>query len=191
MSIIQQLKDNEKPFGLMSEEMQAKAKRINDVGVFLIWIDGKWRERRNEQFQGDYAYHLRADYEDECPECHGRGYTFNAFHMVPKYPCSRGCKEKGGEPEIVEGETCPRDQCPDMQGYSRRNGEWLALQLAIRYSDFIGFKFEDGGWYDAPIKPVGPDGKLWSGNITVDDIVSGRVTVLHATHVLFMQKKKE
>ncbi len=28
MNIIQQLKDNEKPFGLMSEEMQAKAREL-------------------------------------------------------------------------------------------------------------------------------------------------------------------
>ncbi len=95
------------------------------------------------------------------------------------------------EPVLVECEIQPIAGGLSFIGEVGRKGGELLISNAINSPDHDGFKFEDGSWYDVPIKPVGPDGKLWSGNITVDDIVSGRVQVLHASHVLFRRKKQE
>ncbi len=112
MNIIEQLKKNEKPFGLMSEEMQEKAKMLDATcGVrFCVYSsDGQWGGLKDIDWEGlkdigggfrvSTTYRLHPDYAEECPECGGRGYTYNGFHMVPKSPCSKGCKEKQEEPE--------------------------------------------------------------------------------------------
>ena len=58
------------------------------------------------------------------------------------------------------------------------------------HKDFIGFKFEDGTWYGTPVKPADEDGDSLSwADISIDDIVSGRVKILHAKSVLFRRQK--
>ncbi len=70
-NLIQQLKDNERPFGLMSEEMQEKAKEIECYNFLVYWENGKtirWfptDQYLSKGFMRDKAYRLRADYEDE------------------------------------------------------------------------------------------------------------------------------
>lgn len=158
-NILQQLKDNEKPFGLMSEEMQENIVELGKPWLELfspenggIWLAA---DTTNNMFCGTGTYRLRPDYAEE--------------------------------PEIVE---CVIHDTPLGNRVYTGDGETeIGIQAAARRRNFIGFKFEDGSWHDQSIKPVGPDGKLWSGNITVDDIVSGRVKVLHATHVLFRRSK--
>lgn len=156
-SIIEQLKANEKPFGLMSAEMKKKMHSLGTeyLQVYQIghWLDLKQPLGRIQDMLR-YTYRLRPDYEEE--------------------------------PEIEEWPIFTKD---DERRYKHHladsNDPGTYIDLAPRNVNFIGFKLEDGGWYDAPIKPTGPDGKLWSGNITVDDIVEGRVTIRQATHVLF------
>ncbi len=72
MNIIEALQNNKEPFGLMStddftnEEMRAKAKEIDGVGVFLIfWTDGEWVERTVSGFGDKLTYRLRADYKEK------------------------------------------------------------------------------------------------------------------------------
>ncbi len=69
MTIIQQLKANEKPFILMSEEMQAKAielklSQFQYYGYIYRWYDmnESWDEKPFETLK---VYRLRADYEEE------------------------------------------------------------------------------------------------------------------------------
>ena len=68
--IIQQLKDNEKPFGLMSEEMQEKA---NEIGCteFDYYGTCVWESYLAGDFYNDQACRLRSDYaeEPEIVEC--------------------------------------------------------------------------------------------------------------------------
>ncbi len=63
-NLIQQLKDNEKPFGMMSEEMQEKA---NEIGCteFDYYGANVWESYPCGDFYNDQACRLRADYEDE------------------------------------------------------------------------------------------------------------------------------
>ncbi len=68
--LIQQLKDNEKPFGLMSEEMQEKASQDIANEDFLMWFGKKWSAVYSG-FLDSNTYRLRPDYaeEPEVVEC--------------------------------------------------------------------------------------------------------------------------
>ncbi len=68
-NVIQLLKDNEKPFGLMSEEMQEKAKEIGR-GEFDVYQAQGWGNRCGGELYPANTYRLRADYKDE-PEIVG------------------------------------------------------------------------------------------------------------------------
>ena len=66
--LIEALKNNEKPFGLMSGAMQAKAKEIGDRDSFELYTDCGWgpcvtglRDVVLGVF--DHTYRLRPDYE--------------------------------------------------------------------------------------------------------------------------------
>ncbi len=66
-NLIQQLKDNEKPFGLMSTEMQEKAKAIGFPGNFrtYIWPNfGGIITNLEYGYSGHLTYRLRSDYEE-------------------------------------------------------------------------------------------------------------------------------
>jgi len=89
------------------------------------------------------------------------------------------------EPEIEECEIYR--QSNDL--YFNYHG-MCHLHMAFGDPDFIGFKFEDRVWYGAPIMPVDSSGEQISwANITIDDITSGKVKILDATHVLFRRQK--
>ncbi len=79
MDVIQQLKENCRPFGLMSEEMQEKAKEMDkkDGDKFQRW-QGVWNfnHAKGGGFSTQSAYRLRPDYQEEpeivevrCPLC--------------------------------------------------------------------------------------------------------------------------
>lgn len=115
MSIIEDLKANEKPFGLMSEEMQAKAKEIGcrDGKNFDIYYGagGTWQSPRPYDFQRDRTYRLRPDFQEK--------------------------------PSIVECEVELDDDsgnlyCVDPSGYMPE------IHVVTSRTDFVGFKFEDG-----------------------------------------------
>lgn len=184
-SIIERLKKNQRPFGLMDEEMREKAKEIRKK-EFSYFIDNHWNSAVPEiGFASHKAYRLRDDYEEECPECHGKGYTFHGFHMVPKSPCSRGCKEKGGESEIVECEILPPDD-DDMKWVRISENYTMDFTSCEMHKDFIGFKFEDGTTAVFPLLYKCPKrGEVFTS--TVDDILPNYI-VLHATHVLFRRQ---
>ena len=115
MNIIQQLKKNEKPFGLMSEEMQKKAKAIGPVDFLILSIVGiainwpKWNPFCGGDFVYKETYRLRADYEDE--------------------------------PEIVECEICLKIP-GDYLYYVRRGVDERRLHKAYDDPDFAGSRFK-------------------------------------------------
>lgn len=66
MDIIKALKENEKPFGLMSEEMQVKAKEIGHVKFKVFCSDDDWKFRGpDDEFGTCFTYRLRHDYEEK------------------------------------------------------------------------------------------------------------------------------
>ena len=69
MNILQQLKDNETPFGLMSAKMQAKAWEIGPIAFDQYRWNRGWVPCH--QFFNDNTIRLRADYEEqpEIVEC--------------------------------------------------------------------------------------------------------------------------
>lgn len=74
MTIIEQLKKNEKPFGLMSVEMQEKAREIGAYGNFCIYMNSGFATLdclADYIFEGHVTYRLRDDYEEkpEIVEC--------------------------------------------------------------------------------------------------------------------------
>lgn len=115
--IIEQLKANEKPFGLMSEEMQQRA---TEIGIGEFWVYTEFGQmgllqppvwgKHPKRFEWDHAFRLRPDYE---------------------------------EPEIEECEIYEDGGHLHFQ-YCMFEGNRHAIHQAIDHPDFIGFKFEDG-----------------------------------------------
>ena len=69
-NLIQQLKDNEKPFGLMGEEMQVKAAAMGLLDNFQLFVGPGWGgvfKATGCRFFTEKVYRLRPDYEDEPP----------------------------------------------------------------------------------------------------------------------------
>ena len=69
--LIKALKENEKPFGLMSEEMQDKAKKIGKDTKFERFYASQWNVVNGELFSTNATYRLHPDYEEkpEIVEC--------------------------------------------------------------------------------------------------------------------------
>ena len=149
-NIIQQLKDNEKPFGLMSEEMQEKARLIRRE-EFDVYMSQGWGNRSGSELYPANTYRLRADYEDE-PEIE--------------------------ECEITEEEGHLHFRMPNS---AIRH----SLHQACDHRDFIGFKFEDGVVSGVSIRYL-----LTCGHFNTFALKEfAEVKVIHASHVLFRQKK--
>ena len=62
--IIKALKENEKPFGLMSKEMQDKANKIGPQ-EFQYWANRKWAGPNSYFGPENIAYRLRSNYVEE------------------------------------------------------------------------------------------------------------------------------
>ncbi len=161
-NLIQQLKDNEKPFGLMSEEMQEKARDIPKEYFDVYeanFSDAVWT--RCAKGSGKHciyqAYRLRADYENE--------------------------------PEIVECEIKPNSDGELRYNYRGDSDIWCPFEDAFADPDFIGFKF--GGIKQIINKEVGYSHNDIDilPFVNYDDLKSGRYKVLHATHVLFRRQE--
>ncbi len=167
-NVIQQLKDNEKPFGLMSEEMQVKARGIEPPGNFLFFTPYRpnggieWAIMAGEQneLHNHFTYRLRADYAEK--------------------------------PEIVECEVYT--QKSQRQGFYIivfDFGDTTGLGLA-QYPDGytrVGFKFEDGTVFGKPVKYSVPGITSKGYYAHYDDIKTGQALEHHATAVLFRRTK--
>ncbi len=160
-NILEQLMENEKPFGLMSAEMQEKAReigaKIEHFGCLATDKDEEcWTGGIRGRFVFGLTYRLRPDYEEE--------------------------------PEIVAIEIY---LCPPLKNYFvyDKGANFAAQTLcnAVNDPDFIGFKFESGQVELSPI--VFKSGCSTKSICQFRDLAD--LTVLHATHVLFRQKKQE
>ncbi len=157
MTIIEQLKQNEKPFNRMSKEMQAMAKTL-PWECFVVWgyvgNDDKWIMPASDSFQRLGVYRLLDDYKEE--------------------------------PEIVECEI--EEDGLGKFHYNRLDGiTSCGLSTAVNYSDFIGFKFEDGGILQYPVRYITPATKFTVNCPSLDTLDA--YDIWHATHVLFRRPK--
>ena len=112
--IIQALKENEKAFGLMSEDMRVKARDIGNK-EFCLYTNSHDEWMRITIYQDDfddcYAYCLRSNYEEK--------------------------------PEIVECEIkIGRNDLLYFDRHDGITS--CCVPTATKYPDFIGFKYEDG-----------------------------------------------
>ena len=121
MNIIEQLKANEKPFGLMSEGMQAKAREIGQPEFEMYMKDNTW---------------MRCGV---CNNFHCKKVTDQTYRLRDGY---------AEEPEIVECEIY--ESVTDELCYRRVN-VGKALYKACADPDFIGFKYESGQVEFSPI----------------------------------------
>ncbi len=158
--LIEQLKSNDKPFGLMSEEMQAKAKEIGKGGYFEFYNEsgnsGVWTPNNRDsinEFACDMTYRLRADYtepaEDEYESC-----------------------EISVDPET--GKLC----------YRRHAHVEEFIYTASSLPNFAGYRYEDGKICDTDLRFLDKAGSdLWG--VTLEQIKSGEAIPFRPTHVVF------
>ena len=91
MNIIEQLKQNERPFGRMSEEMQEKAREVRIVN-FVVFNDlCSFTGHIHARFYNNQTYRLHPDYEDE-PEIVECEITEADGHLHFKYTTDDGMR---------------------------------------------------------------------------------------------------
>ncbi len=165
-NLIQQLKDNEKPFGLMSEEMREwmvtveKPEDIEQmvcrVNLKIDWFSMCIKINKGNCNHMEGTFRLRPDYEDE-PEIVECEITLNPETQIWGYKCP--CS---GDPVNAD----LAHSCPGFR--------------------LVGLKFEDG--------LVGPTSMYYSDSAGQAYCKAGdgidEVTILHATHVLFRKKQE-
>jgi len=157
--LIDQLKANEKSFGLMSPEMQAKAKAIGtkDFQTFLGCTEGRWQDASGSWYFSR-TYRLRSDYEEkpEIVECE----IYEKNSVIP-----------GAYIKV----------------YNFGNIKGLGLGQYPNGYERVGFKFEDGTVRPSPVMPFLALGLgRWP---YVSEFQSGEAKTFHATHVLFRRPK--
>lgn len=158
-SVIEQLKKNKRPFGLMTEEMQEKARDIGHTSFKVFCTNLEWQFRGpTDEFVNCYTYRLRPDYKEE------------------------------QKPEIVECEIIPATNLTEPIKFRHYNGNVISVHKAVSQQGFSGFKFGDlkqvinkavgYSHNDVDILPF----------VQYDDLKSGKYKVLHATHVLMRRQ---
>ena len=122
MNILEQLKQNEKPFGLMSEEMQAKAKEIGKTEFDWFRAIGAWESTIGEVFVSGCVYRLRADYEDEneIEECEIFTDKFSGFLR---------CRLEDGLTMDIDA----APHYPDFIGFKFEDGTVLAVSVMYHF----------------------------------------------------------
>ncbi len=121
MNILEQLKENEKPFGLMSEEMRAKQGDM-EKSDFQVFRNGAWMNY-DASFPGcnSFVYRLRPDYEDEpeIVECEIIADGNGKFHY--------------NRPDgITNCSLSTAVNCPDFIGFKFEDG--TVFGLPVKYS---------------------------------------------------------
>ncbi len=163
MDVIQQLKENQRPFGLMSEEMQEKAKEIGAKSEHFGCLatdkeEECWSGGIRGRFVFGFTYRLRPDYAEK-PEIEECEITLNPESNIWGYKCP--CS---GDPVNAD----LAHSCPGFR--------------------LIGFKFEDDPViYDSPIIYSFKDDTFRDAHL--EHLRSGEAKVLDASYVLFRRQE--
>lgn len=161
MNVIKELKNNKSAFGLMSEEMQAKAKEFDLSGFLALVETGDeslcgWIECSNsDTFELLSTYRLRPDYEEK--------------------------------DSVVKWEVyfCEKDFALKFRGNLAEN----FLHVAVDCKGFIGFLYEDGKVTAGPRKYKSKANDMYYDYLPVRWHEAGTAEVLTPTHVLFRSDK--
>lgn len=162
MTIIEQLKANEKPFGLMTNEMQREMVRHKLKGHRQVYSGSSEWEMHDPDtsLNTDDTYRLRADYTEQ--------------------------------PEIVECEIYTKDSSTQgvyIKVYDFGHQKGLGLGQYPDGYKRIGFKFADGTVMGKPVKYSVPGITTRGYFATYEDIVTGQALEHHAIIVLFRGEK--
>jgi len=159
--LIKALKENEKPFGLMSEEMQDKAKKIGKDTKFERFYASQWNVVNGELFSTNATYRLHPDYEEkpEIVECEVKPPDTANMMWVDTSPLA----ERNAGSNTMDFCSC------------------------TMHPDFIGFKYEDGSIQSVPRSFKGErDGEIWGSVLSSEKLSDFKV--LTPTHVVFKKK---
>ena len=164
-TIIQLLKDNWVPFGGWPEFYGEEIGKEMQKNAIAIGFHGNFRLYVHPGFGGiidnvNYAY-------DGCL----------TYRLRPDYE---------EEPEIVECEITEADGHLHFK-YTTDDGMRHAIHQACDHPDFIGFKFEDGGILQYPVRYITPATKFTVNCPSLDTLDA--YDIWHATHVLFRRPK--
>ena len=111
--LIQALKDNEKPFGLMSEEMQAKAREVgyHEFDCHLVQANVKWTRVTSGvgAFEDIRTYRLRPGYQEEA--------------------------------EVEKCEVKLKDTVLQFTKKDKSH-HWFGIHAAVNFPNFIGYLYE-------------------------------------------------
>lgn len=169
-NLIQQLKDNEKPFGLMSEEMREKVKSMAPV----------YLECLSTRSTADNP--IWATCEGSVIDWKDGENIISTFHLFSDYK---------DEPEIVELEiyAIPGPDGFHQDVYDFGGDTEMGLNLVPDGYKCIGFKFEDGKITRWPIRYIDTRHTLLTEITMMSSPWPSFVTVLHAIAVLFRSTK--
>lgn len=153
--LILALKNNEKPFGLMSEAMQAKAKEIERTNFNYYHHSNEWIcTVGSGDFSLDMTYRLRADYTEPVED------EYELVKIEPQ-------KNFGGD-----------------LGYTKPLSESACLSAACDDPNFAGYLYEDGSVYNNSTV-YKKSGCFGGEKTDMDRLNSRSVDVLRPTHVVF------
>lgn len=135
MSIIERLKSNTSPFGLMVPELREVAEKIGKQQMFEYFINGMWWLGGEEDFWVHYTYRLRADFRCQHPE------TKKHHCMNVQICCWCGAEiEPEKKPEWVE---CEIEKHCFRYGFNGpEEGEYARLDAAPGMVGFGGIRYE-------------------------------------------------
>ena len=160
MNMIDRLKANEKPFGLMDKDMQEAAEEIGpeyfEVYITNLSDECRWRTEGvhgkgfDSSCQKAQTYRLRPDYEPE--------------------------------PSIVECKIYELGEKGSLCFHRKGDKPWN-ISNAINYPDFIGFNYQDDTVSGFSKMYRGKSGGASFNAVPFENL--DRYKVLHATHVLF------
>ncbi len=201
MNLIQELKENERPFGLMSEEMQEKAREIG--AEKFIKFHGEGFGTNNGHLEQVFTYRVRPDYAEKPEKANAvfasttdseKDLMNNVVGVTAHCQCGNvfcddvvhGKSQHAEKPEIVE---CEIEEDMDRLWFMPPDEDSEEPRDLIcdvsRYPDFIGFKFEDGVVSGVPVRYL-----LSCGHFNTFAFKElAEVKVLHATAVLFRRQE--
>lgn len=127
--IIEALKANEKPYGLMSEAMQAKAEEIQVHNFLALTVMGEFRQHSLPDFLTCDTFQLSRDYEEkpEIVECEVQHHAEDNSLCYRSYPSNS-----------LEALSCAQDN-PDFIGFKYEDGN--IYPQPVMYSENGGLHF--------------------------------------------------
>ena len=209
---IQEMKDNEKPFGLCEDWMQDAFKRMDNSE--LDHYLSSWSEHIYSSLTNPSVYRLRLGWERPEKELKKAApcsvettdmmYRFEKEEKQHHFAYGDSCSAQGGLPEekkfkVVEyDELCFNNESPQLiqvkinikKAHGGGYEKWIKWGEASSYQGFIGYRFKETGdlIHDIPVLLIEKNGLTYS---TVNEAQIERLDLIPATpkSVVFMEEE--